>query len=90
MTEQEHGMVSLEALEDHPLMHRLLEGGDETGVVQEAAAAMLHCDLDGSPPAWRERLDAYRAAALQEGRADIVDVLDRLKKAHQEWFGMRR
>ena len=90
MTEEGHGAVSLEALEDHPLMQRLLEGGDETGVVQEAAVAMLRCDLDGSPPAWRERFDAYRSAALQEGRTDIVDVLDRLKKAHQEWFGMRR
>ncbi len=90
MTEEEHGMVLLEALEDHALMGRLLEGGDEAGVAREAAAPMLQCDLDGSPSAWRERFDAYRVAAIEAGRRDIVDVLDRLKKAHQEWFGMRR
>ena len=76
-------------IQNHPLMKRLLSGGDETTVAREAVAAMLQCGPDAPLPVWRERLDACRSSAVEAGRRDIVDVLDSLKKTHQEWFGIR-
>lgn len=77
------------ALHSHPLMMRLLDGADPANLAREAVAAMLGCTTDSPPPVWRRHLDQSRSVAVEQDRPDVVEALDRIKRAHQEWFGTR-
>jgi hypothetical protein len=75
----------LNDLAESALVHEFLDGTSPV-LQKHQVADLLLCSPDSAPSVFRERLESYRAAALEGGRPDLLEFLDFLRSEKGEWF----
>ncbi len=72
-------------LENHSWARAFLQGS-RSEVTKIQAADMLSCAPDSPKQVWRQRLTSLRAAAVDNEREDVLELLDFVLNSNPTWF----